>query len=241
MQVIIAENKQELGKQAAQQGAKWIQKAIEEKGMANIILATGASQFEMLNELLQTAIDWSKVTVFHLDEYIGLPASHPASFRKYLKERFVDKVSLKAFVPVDGERDPTEECARLGQLISQSPIDVAFIGIGENAHLAFNDPPADFETTQAYIPVQLDEACRQQQLGEGWFSSLAEVPQHAISMSIQQILASTTIICSVPDARKAVAVKNAVKGDITPDIPASILQQHPATWLFLDPDSASML
>lgn len=241
MQVIIAENKQELGKQAAQQGAKWIQKAIEEKGMANVILATGASQFEMLNELLQAVIDWSKVTVFHLDEYIGLPASHPASFRKYLKERFVDKVSLKAFVPVDGEGDPAEECARLGQLISQSPIDVAFIGIGENAHLAFNDPPADFETTQAYIPVQLDEACRQQQLGEGWFSSLAEVPQRAISMSIQQILASTAIICSVPDARKAVAVSNAVKGEITPDIPASILQQHPTTWLFLDPDSASKL
>ncbi len=240
MEIIIAENIGELGKKAAIQGAVLIRRAIEKNGEANIILATGASQLEMLKELLQESIDWLKVRAFHLDEYIGLMETHPASFRKYLKERVASKKPLKEFIYVNSENDPGEECKRLGSEIIKYPIDVAFIGIGENAHLAFNDPPADFEEEEAYIVVNLDDACRKQQLGEGWFPSLDEVPKTAISMSIKQILRSNAIICTVPDTRKAKAVKNAINGEITPEVPASILQTHDNTWLFLDKDSASL-
>lgn len=183
----------------------------------------------------------SKVTDFHLDEYIGLSQKHPASFRKYLKERFVDIVSPKEFNYIDGEADAAGECSRLGELISKRPVDVAFIGIGENGHIAFNDPPADFETEEAYLIVKLDEVCRRQQLGEGWFASLDEVPDKAISMSINQIMRSKAIICSVPDLRKAKAVKDVISGPVTPDVPASVLQLHNAAWIFLDRDSASLL
>lgn len=238
MEIIISKDKKDLGRKAAARGAALIQATIADKGKANIILATGASQFDMLEALLRAKVDWPKVTAFHLDEYIGLTAEHPASFRKYLQERFANHVPLKRFVFVHGEGDPLRECQRLGALIEQHPIDVAFVGIGENAHLAFNDPPADFETEAPYIPVELDEACRRQQLGEGWFKSLEEVPKRAISMSIRQIMKSRHIICSVPDARKAEAVRKSVKGAVTPEVPASILQQHPATWLYLDQQSA---
>ncbi|NQU53108.1 MAG: glucosamine-6-phosphate deaminase [Bacteroidetes bacterium] len=241
MKITISNTKEELGKKAAAQGAEQIRKAISQNGEANIIVATGASQFEMLSELVKEDIDWSKVTTFHLDEYIGIPETHPASFRKYLKERFVGIVSPKTFHYVNGEIDPAEECKRLGEIISKHPIDVAFVGIGENSHLAFNDPPADFETEEAYLAVTLDEACRKQQMGEGWFPTLADVPQQAISMSIKQIMKSGVIICSVPDERKANAVKLTVEGSVTNLAPASIIQNHPATWLYLDKDSASML
>ena len=241
MEIVISKTKQVLGKKAAQMGAELIRKAILDKGKANIIVATGASQFEMLNELVKENIDWSLVTAFHLDEYIGLSEIHPASFRKYLKERFADIVSPKEFIYVNGNTDPDEECIRLGKLISKHPIDVAFVGIGENSHLAFNDPPADFETEEAYLVVILNEACRRQQMGEGWFSTISDVPEKAISMSIKQIIKSKAIICSVPDLRKAEAVKKTVEGSISPAIPASIMRRHEAAWLFLDKDSASML
>lgn len=241
MEINISDSKVELGQQAAIKGASLIQQAMIERGKARIILATGTSQFELLSALLKQPIDWPKVTVFHLDEYIGLSASHPASFRKYLKERFADKARLQQFNYVNGENDPVQECARLKQLINRSPIDVAFIGIGENGHLAFNDPPANFATEEPYIQVQLDDACRNQQYREGWFSTFDQVPKEAISMSIQQILKSKSIICSVPDQRKARAVKNSLQEPISPMTPASILRQHPATWLFLDQDSASLL
>lgn len=241
MEINISDSKVELGQRAAIKGASLIEQAMIERGKARIILATGTSQFELLSALLKQPIDWPKVTVFHLDEYIGLPASHPASFRKYLKERFADKARLQQFNYVNGENNPDDECARLKKLINRSPIDVAFIGIGENGHLAFNDPPADFDTEEPYIQVQLDEACRNQQFGEGWFSSLNQVPKNAISMSIQQILKSKSIVCSVPDQRKARAVKNSLQEPISPMNPASILRQHPATWLFLDKGSAALL
>jgi len=241
MRVIIYTTKEELGRTAARKGAELIRKAISEKGEATIIVATGASQFEMLDELINTKVDWSKVTAFHLDEYIGIPVTHAASFRKYLKERFVDHVSLKAFHYIDGEVDAHTECRRLGELIAGEPVDVAFIGIGENGHLAFNDPPANFITEEPYIRVELDEECRNQQLGEGWFPSLEEVPDTAISMSVKQILKSANIICSVPDQRKAEAVKNAVEREVSPDYPASVLKTHQKTWLFLDLGSSSML
>jgi glucosamine-6-phosphate deaminase len=241
MEIIISKTSEELGKKAAKQGADLIREAIRRKGTANIIVATGASQFEMLAALVKEDIDWNKVTSFHLDEYIGLPESHPASFRKYLKERFADKVELKAFNYVNGEADPASECKRLGEIIDRFPVDVAFVGIGENSHIAFNDPPADFTTENPYIVVNLDDACRRQQMGEGWFNSFDEVPDKAISMSIRQIMKSDSIICAVPDLRKAIAVMKTVKGSVSPEIPASILREHKAVWLFLDNDSASLL
>ncbi len=244
MQIDIADTKQELGKRAASAGAALIRHAIQAQGATNIILATGASQFEMLGELVkQPGIDWSKVTVFHLDEYVGMEITHPASFRKYLKERFVDQLPqpVAAFHYISAEGDCHAECRRLGELIAQHPIDVAFIGIGENGHLAFNDPPADFETNDPYIVVDLDDACRQQQFGEGWFPTFDAVPTKAISMAIKQILKSKEIVCSVPDDRKAKAVQGAVEGPVTNSVPASILQTHAHTTIYLDGPAASLL
>jgi glucosamine-6-phosphate deaminase len=241
MEIIISETKQILGKKAALMGGELIRKAIIDRGIANIILATGASQFEMLKELVAEDIDWSLVRAFHLDEYIGISEMHPASFRKYLKERFMDIVTPLEFNYINGNADPYEECTRLGMLTRKHSVDVAFLGIGENSHLAFNDPPADFNTEEAYIVVMLNEACRRQQMGEGWFPTISDVPEKAISMSIKQIMKSKAIICSVPDLRKAEAVKKTVEGSISPDIPASILRNHEAIWLYLDNDSASLL
>ena len=188
-------------------------------------------------------IEWNRVTGFHLDEYVNLSLDHPASFRLYLWKRFVSQLPLpmRQFHFLNGEGDCEAECARVGAEIQQHPIDVAFVGIGENGHLAFNDPPADFETDRPYLVVDLDDACRRQQLGEGWFPTFDDVPQQAISMSVKQILKSKVIVCTVPDERKAQAVKGAVEGDVVPDVPASILQTHGATTLFLDRDAASLL
>jgi len=241
MNIVISKTKKELGLQAANRGAELIKNSIQIKGEVNIIVATGASQFEMLEALIKKDIDWSKVTCFHLDEYIGMPIAHPASFRKYLKERFADKINLKEFNYIDAELDPENECKRLNEIINQISIDVAFVGIGENAHLAFNDPPADFDTEDPYIIVNLDEECRNQQKGEGWFKTLEEVPKQAISMSINQILKSDHIICSVPDTRKAQAIKKVVEDEVSNRVPASILKKHKKTWLYLDNESASLL
>lgn len=243
LSISIYPNGKQAGAAAGVRGADIIKKAIAEKGGANVILATGSSQFETLEALVaDNAIDWSKVTMFHLDEYIGLSVEHPASFRKYLTERFLDKVDgVKEAVLINGEVSVEEEIKRLSALIGQHPIDVAFVGIGENGHLAFNDPPADFETVQPYLEVALDEQCRRQQLGEGWFKTLDEVPQKAISMSIRQILKSDAIICSVNDLRKAEAVKNCLEGPVTNLHPASILQQHGNCFFVLDEAAASLL
>lgn len=243
MEINSYSNPKELGESAGKAGAELIRKAIAANGFANIILATGTSQFETLNQLIADPnIAWDKVSLFHLDEYIGLPVSHPASFRKYLKERFISKVpSLKSIHLIDGEADPIAECERLSNLISAAPIAVAFVGIGENGHLAFNDPPADFETEKPYIVVELDAACRKQQLGEGWFPNLDAVPGQAISMSIKQILKSKAIICSVPDSRKAKAVKDSLENPVSNLFPATALQLHSNCSCFLDRDSAALL
>jgi len=243
MEINIKKDPFELGKEAGKVAAELIQEAISKKGYANIILATGASQFETLNQLVsEKKIDWSKVVMFHLDEYIDLPATAYASFRKYLRERFLEKVSpLKAVHLIDGEAEPEAECKRLGVLIDDHPIDVALVGIGENGHLAFNDPPADFQTETPYMVVELDELCRKQQLAEGWFNSLEEVPTKAISMSIRQIMKSKNIICSVPDERKARAVKNCLEHLPNKMYPASILQQHPSCKFYFDKSSAALL
>lgn len=243
MNIQILENPHELGVAAGKEAAAHIKKAIAENGEANVILATGASQFETLKQLVsETGIDWSKVTMFHLDEYIGLPESHNASFRKYLRERFLDLVPpLKASYLINGEVDPEAEADRLGRLIGEHPIDVALVGIGENGHLAFNDPPADFDTENPYLVVNLDGPCRAQQYNEGWFASVDDVPLQAISMSVRQIMKSAHIICSVPDARKAQAVKNSLEQEVSNQFPASILQQHTSCSFYLDKESAKLL
>lgn len=243
MEIIVRKDPAQLGKSAGSAAAELIREAIARQGHANIILATGTSQFETLNQLIAAPnIDWSRVTMFHLDEYIDLPITHKASFRKYLQERFLDKVpALKAAYLIDGENDPQAECERLAGLIGKHPIDVALVGVGENGHLAFNDPPADFDTERPYLVVELDEPCRRQQLGEGWFSSLEQVPRKAISMSVKQILKARHIICSVPDSRKAQAVKDCLERPVDNRYPASILQLHPHCTYYLDEASASLL
>ncbi len=243
MKIKVYGSKEAMVKEAADLAALTIIEALKKEGEATIILATGISQVELLESLVARDIDWPRVTVFHLDEYIGLPISHPGSFRKYLKERFEERVGeLQKFHYIDGENpDPLAECRRLNGLIADHNIALACVGIGENGHLAFNDPPADFETETPYLVVELDEACRRQQLGEGWFPTLEAVPQKAISMSIQQILKSKTIICSVPDQRKAEAVRNVVNGAISPEVPASILRNHSNCHFLLDEPAASLL
>jgi glucosamine-6-phosphate deaminase len=244
MKIEILADRAALGRRAAAEGARAIRAALGASGSCTIVVATGASQFDTLAALVaEPDIDWSRVTAFHLDEYVGLPVTHPASFRGYLQERFVSRLpALGRFVPVDGDApDLAAEVDRLNGLLAGRTVDVCFAGIGENCHLAFNDPPADFETDAPYLVVTLDEACRRQQLGEGWFPSLEAVPQRAISMSIRQILRSRCIVLSVPDARKAPAVRAAVEGEISPDRPASILRTHDACTLFLDPPAASLL
>jgi len=233
----------ELGRAAAEEAATALREAITRKGRAHAIAATGASQFEFLDALTATpGIDWSKVVFFHLDEYVGMPESHPASFRRYLKERIVSRVHPGAFHFIAGDApDTAAEVRRVGDLIRAHPIDAAFVGIGENGHLAFNDPPADFETEEPYLVVGLDEACRRQQLGEGWFAGLEDVPRRAISMSVRQILKSERIVCVVPDERKARAVRDTLQEEVSPLRPASILRTHPRTSLFLDGASASLL
>jgi glucosamine-6-phosphate deaminase len=243
MDVRVFETKAEMGQAAALAAAAILREAVARKGQAFVIAATGASQFEFLEALTATpAIDWSKVVCFHLDEYVGLPETHPASFRRYLKERMVARSHPGAFHFIEGDAaDPAVEARRVGRLIRACAIDVAFVGIGENGHLAFNDPPADFETDEPYLVVTLDEACRRQQLGEGWFAGLEDVPKQAISMSVRQILKSERILCVVPDARKARAVRACLEEEVGPERPASILRTHPRTTLFLDRASAGLL
>jgi glucosamine-6-phosphate deaminase len=227
---------------AAQHAAHALRAAIDARKEARIVAATGASQFDFLDALTTApGIDWSRVEMFHLDEYVGLPIDHPASFRKYLLERLINKTGLTRYHLLDGERDATAVAERAGRAIAERPVDVAFVGIGENGHLAFNDPPADFATDHPYLIVTLDAACRRQQVGEGWFASIDEVPSQAISMSIRQIMKSREIICVVPDARKAVAVKACLDGPVSPAAPASILQTHINATVYLDRDSAGLL
>lgn len=244
MQIAVFDDKTSLGQAAADAGAALIREAIARDGEATIVVATGASQFEMLAALVRApGIDWSKVTAFHLDEYAGLPESHGASFRKYLRERFVAHVpGLKLFVPVHGDAaDLQAEIRRLNNLLRGRRIALCFAGIGENAHLAFNDPPADFETEDPYLLVTLDEACRRQQMGEGWFPTLADVPERAISMSIKQMLKADTLILCVSDTRKAEALKGALEGPLSNACPASIIRSHRDCRLFVDPPAVSLL
>jgi len=239
----IFPNKLSLGGAAAKQAATAIRKAIQEQGKARIVAATAASQLEFLAALTrEPGIDWARVEAFHLDEYIGLPVTHPGSFRKMLLEQLIQKTGIDRYHLLDGDAANVQDVVnKVGQAISSAPIDIAFLGIGENGHIAFNDPPADFEIRDPYIIVNLDEACRRQQVGEAWFADISKVPKQAISMSVQQILKSKEILAVVPDSRKAQAVKACFAGGITPMAPASILRTHPKATVYLDTDSAAML
>lgn len=230
---------EEMGNEAARLIAEKLNAAIAQKGEARLLLSTGASQFEMMDALTHMPVDFAKVTMFHLDEYVALPVTHIASFRKYLQERFVDKVPLKEAVFVNGEGDIEANIAALTARIREAPIDVGVIGIGENGHIAFNDPPADFDTEASYKVVNLDERCKRQQVGEGWFATVDDVPKQAISMTVKQIMACDSIVSVVPHAVKAEAVKNTLERDVTNLVPATIMKTHPDFNLFLDSESAA--
>lgn len=242
MTIQVHEDRPTLGKAAAEHAGTLIRNAIAERGQARVVAASAASQFEFLEALTRTAgIDWRKVELFHLDEYIGIPMTHPASFCKFLQDRLISKTGIEKVHFLDGAAIPAEVIQRVGQAISAAPIDVAFAGIGENGHLAFNDPPADFETQEPYISVQLDEPCRMQQVGEGWFKDLSEVPTRAISMSVRQVLKAREIMAIVPGPRKAPAIAQCFNGPITPMAPSSILRTHGNATIYLDRESAALL
>ena len=243
MLIRVFDDKTSLGKAAAEQAASAIRRAISEQGQARIIAATAASQREFLDALAKSpGIDWKKVEAFHLDEYIGLPITHPGSFRKMLIEQLVNETGIQRYHLLEGDAaDPASAIRETGKNLASAPIDIAFLGIGENGHIAFNDPPANFETEDPYIIVTLDEACRRQQVGEAWFSEISQVPKHAISMSARQILKAREILAVVPDQRKAQAVKACFEGEISPTAPASIIRQHPNATIYLDKNSASLL
>jgi glucosamine-6-phosphate deaminase len=239
----LLENATSLAEAAAERAAAAMEAAIKTDNRCRIVVATGGSQFLFLEKLTaRRDIDWAKVEAFHLDEYVGLPMTHRGSFRKMLMERVVRPAGIQKYHFVEGDAaDVTAAIRKLGTILNSAPIDLAFVGIGENGHIAFNDPPADFETEEPYIVVELDEACRKQQVGEGWFESFAQVATRAVSMSVRQILSAREIIAVVPDQRKARAVKACLEGQISPMVPASILRRHPNTTLYLDRNSASLL
>lgn len=239
--ITIANSPQELGEKAAAKIVAHLKDAITENGTARIILSTGASQFETMEALIQSDVDWSKVEMFHLDEYVGLSESHPASFRKYLKERFVGKVNLKMAHFVSGEGDIEANIKALNAELAKRPVDVGVIGIGENGHIAFNDPPADFETEEPYKVVYLDDRCKMQQVGEGWFGSIDDVPRTAITMTPKQILKCNHIVSAVPHAVKAEAVYNTLTKSLDPMVPATLLKTHPSWDLFVDHEAASKI
>jgi glucosamine-6-phosphate deaminase len=238
----VFNDKASLGEAAAEQAATTIRHAIRDHGQARVIAATAASQLEFLNALTKKPdIDWRQVELFHLDEYIGLPLTHPGSFRKMLLEQLIQKTGITRYHLLDGDADAAEVVHRAGAALASAPVDIAFLGIGENGHLAFNDPPADFQTEEPYLVVNLDEACRLQQVGEAWFADISQVPTQAISMSVRQILKAKEILAVVPDTRKAQAVKACFEGEISPMAPASILRTHPNATIYLDTNSAALL
>jgi glucosamine-6-phosphate deaminase len=242
LNIKIFPSKTELAQNAANDAAATICETISQRGEVRILAATGASQFDFLEALTKApGIDWKRVEMFHLDEYVGLSDEAPASFCKYLRERLIDKVGLGKYHLLNGAQAPADVIERVSAEIRKAPIDIAFAGVGENGHLAFNDPPADFDTEEAYMVVDLDEDCRKQQLGEGWFPTLADVPRQAISITIKQLMKAKEILCIVPDARKANAIKACFDAEVSPATPASILQRHPNATLYLDGESARLL
>ncbi len=241
MKLVLSKDKFELGKKSAIHACEKINEAIAKNGRARILLSTGASQFPFFEEFVKMPIDWSKVEMFHLDEYVGISKDHPASFQRYLIDRFISKVNLKNAYLIDGQREPKEVIAEITKLLEEYPVDVGLIGIGENAHIAFNDPPADFDDENAYKVVTLDERCLQQQIGEGWFKNVEETYKQAISMTCKQIMKCKTIISVVPYKVKAEAIYNTLINDVTPLVPATLLKKHSDATIYADSDSAALL
>ncbi|TNJ68051.1 glucosamine-6-phosphate deaminase [Paenibacillus hemerocallicola] len=241
MAIIISDTPEQLGAAAAKQAAEVIRGAIAAKGKARIVLSTGASQFQFIQAFVKESLDWSKVEMFHLDEYVGLPETHIASFRKYLKERFADIVPVGRVFYVNGEGDVAANIKALTEELRKEPIDLSLIGIGENSHIAFNDPPADFDTREAYIVVDLDDDCKNQQVGEGWFATIDDVPKQAISMTVHQIMQANTIISCVPHKVKANAIKLTMENELTNLVPSTMLKTHADWTLYVDRESASLL
>jgi glucosamine-6-phosphate deaminase len=241
-QVSIGRTKDLMARAAASYAVAELTAALQRKPTVRLVAATGASQIEFLEYVTSTpGVEWKRVELFHLDEYIGFGVDHPASFARYIKERIIDRTGIVKFHLLDGLANPDEAIRSANEAIRSAPIDLAFVGIGENGHLAFNDPPADFETEDPYIIVNLDDACRRQQVGEGWFKSIEDVPRRAISMSVRQILKAESIVCTVPDKRKAQALKAAILGPVTRDVPASILRNHSKVKFFIDAAAAELL
>lgn len=241
MKLIISNTKEELGKASAVHAAKLVNEAIQKQGYARILLSTGASQFPFFVEFVKQDIAWDKVEMFHLDEYVGISEEHPASFKRYLLDRFVNVVNLKEAHLINGQKNPDETIAALTALLNEKPVDVGLIGIGENGHIAFNDPPADFNDQRAYKVVTLDDRCLQQQIGEGWFKNVDETYKQAISMTCAQIMKCKSIISVVPYKVKAEAIYNTLTRELTPEVPATLLKQHADCTLYCDTDSASLL
>jgi glucosamine-6-phosphate deaminase len=241
MKLIIRPTKEEMGALAAKHAAKLVNEAIEKRGYARILLSTGASQFPFFKEFVKENIDWSKVEMFHLDEYVGISEEHPASFKRYLLDRFVNVVNPGEAHLINGLQDPSKTIEELTAIVREKPVDVGLIGIGENGHIAFNDPPADFDDERAYKVVTLDERCLKQQVGEGWFKSVEETYKQAISMTCNEIMKCRSIISVVPYAVKADAIYETVTNDLTPNVPATLLKQHPDCTIYCDADSSSRL
>jgi glucosamine-6-phosphate deaminase len=243
MRIKVFDDKPGLSRAAADQAAAAIRHAISDRGHARIVAATAASQIDFLDALTRfPQIDWKRVEAFHLDEYVGLPVSHPGSFRKMLLQQLISKTGIQNYHLLDGDAaDPAEVARSVGRAIASESVDIAFLGIGENGHIAFNDPPADFDTEEPYIIVNLDDACRQQQVGEAWFADISQVPKQAISMSVRQILKAKEILAVVPDSRKSRAIQLCFEGEVTSMAPASILRTHPDATIYLDRNSASLL
>jgi len=241
-QVSIGRTKDLRARAAASYAVAELTAALQRKSTVRLVAATGASQIEFLEYVTSTpGVDWKRVELFHLDEYIGFGMDHPASFARYIKERIIERTGIVKFHLLDGSANPDETIRSANEEIRSAPVDLAFVGIGENGHLAFNDPPADFDIEDPYIIVNLDDACRRQQVGEGWFKSIEDVPPRAISMSVQQILKAESIVCTVPDERKAKALKAAILGPVTPEVPASILRNHRKVKFFIDAPAAQLL
>lgn len=242
MIIKVFDDKRSLAKAAAEQAATAIRAAIKDRQHARVVAASAASQLEFLEALTaMQGIDWNRVELFHLDEYIGLPMTHPASFCKFLQEHLINKTGITKVHLLNGSADPVGVLREASKAIVAAPIDIAFVGIGENGHLAFNDPPADFETEEPFLIVKLDEACRRQQVGEGWFADISAVPTQAMSMSVRQVLRSREILAVVPDKRKAQAIKACFDGPISSMAPSSILRTHPKATIYLDQQSAALL
>lgn len=241
MKLVVSNTKEELGKKSAEHAAKVIADAIAKNGSARILLSTGASQFPFFTEFVKMPVEWDKVEMFHLDEYVGISEEHPASFKRYLLDRFVNVVNVKKAHLIDGKKNPEETIAELTALMNERAIDLGLIGIGENAHIAFNDPPADFNDTRAYKVVTLDERCLQQQIGEGWFKNVDETYKQAISMTAPQIMKCKTIISVVPYKVKAEAIYNTLTRELTPDVPATLLKEHADCTVYCDSESSSLL